>query len=185
MDAAQQRFTSLYDTRYRDILAYFMRRLDSTPAAQDLTEDVFVIAWRKLDQVPEEPEAAYWLYGVARRTLANYRRTMERRHRLTPTLRPAAQSRLEDPTDQLVRNDEARAVHDAISTLRTSDQELIRLAYWDELPHKVIGDLVGCSRSAVDVRLHRAVRRLRKALAHSGHFPIAELPLGTPKEASW
>ena len=161
MDAAQQQFTILYDARYRAILAYFMRRLDSTFVAQDLTEDVFLVAWRKRDQVPEGPEANYWQYGVARLTLANYRRTSERRRRLTPALRATATSRLEEPDDQLVRSDEARAVNDAISTLRDSDQELIRLAYWDELPHNVIGDLVGCSRSAVDVRLHRAVRRLR------------------------
>ena len=182
MDAAQQRFTSLYDTRHQAILAYFMRRMDSTAAAQDLTEDVFLVAWRKLAQIPHGEEAAYWLYGVARQTLAAYRRKAATRQRLMPRVRASQDAEPPGPEDQLVRGEEARSVLAAISTLRESDQELIKLAYWDELPHQAIAEMLGCSRSAVDVRLHRALRRLKKALAPSGHLRVEETSMPSPKE---
>lgn len=184
MDAAEQRFTNLYGAGYRPILSYFIRRVDSATIAQDLTEDVFLTAWRKLDDVPPDGEALFWLYGVARRALANHRRSTARRLRLAPHLREATLVEFDGPEDHLVQHEEARTIRRVLSTLRVKDQEIIRLAYWDELPHDVIGRLVGCSRSAVDVRLHRAVRRLRKALATSERMPIADMPRTTPEETA-
>ncbi len=140
------------------------------------------MAWRKLDQIPTGEEAAFWLYAVARRTLLSHRRKTSNRRRLTPRLWDERQGHANDPEEQLVRNDEARTVLDAIAKLRDTDRELIRLAYWDELPHQAIADLLGCSRSAVDVRLHRAVRRLKKALAIPRHLRIDEMSTDSPKE---
>ena len=180
MNAAEIRFTLLYNAHYRAILGYLLRRLDSVATAQDLTEDVFLIAWRKLDEVPEGDEGGYWLYGVARPVLANHLRTSARRVGLlgfrTPRPPPA------QPDEQVVRSEEARTVMAAVTRLRKQDRELIRLAYWDELPHAVIGDLLGCSRNAVDVRLHRALRRLKKAMTRSGHFQVEELGMRAPEE---
>lgn len=182
MDTAQARFTHLYDSHYRAILAYLLRRLDTMATAQDLAEDVFLVAWRKLGQVPEGEDAVYWLYAVARKTLGNHIRKAAGRSRIAPRLVEPDPPPVGQPEEQLVRNDEARAVMEAIARLREQDQELIRLAYWDELPHAAIGDLLGVSRSVVDVRLHRAMRRLGKDLAHSGHFQGEELPVPKPKE---
>lgn len=175
VDAAQERFRHLYDTHYRAVVGYFMRRLGHTPPAQDLTEDVFLIAWRKLDQVPTGEDELYWLYGVAKRVLANHRRKMVGRWRITSRIGPR-DALTESVEDQVIRHEEAESVLGALGGLREQDQELIRLAYWDELPHDAIADLVGCSRGAVDVRLHRAVRRLGKELKHSRHLIGEEFP---------
>lgn len=181
VNAAEARFTSLYDTHYRAILGYLVRRVHSMATAQDLAEDVFLIAWTKLPDVPTGDEGGYWLYGVAKRVLANHQRKMARRSGITARFRlPSIDS--DQPEQQLIRSTEAEAVDDAIAGLRDQDQELIRLAYWDELPHATIGALLGCSRSAVDVRLHRAVRRLRKAMARSGHIKVEEFELRAQEE---
>lgn len=182
VDAVQQRFTHLYEVHYPSILAYFMRRLDSTVTAQDLTEDVFLVAWRKLDQIPAGEESRYWLYGVARRTLMNHQRKTSTRRRLLPRIQAAAYNDTPGPETQLVRSEEARALLGALATLKEDDQELIRLAYWDELPHQAIAALLGCSRGAIDVRLHRAVKRLGKAMAHSRHIPIEEIAMRSRQE---
>lgn len=182
VDAAQTRFTLLYETHYQAILAYLLRRLDTTAMAQDLAEDVFLVAWRKLAQVPVGEDSLYWLYAVARKTLGNHIRKTATRARIAPHLPEPNPDAAAQPEEQLVRNEEARAVTGAVANLRDRDQELIRLAYWDELPHAVIGNLLGVPRSTVDVRLHRAIRRLRKELARSTHIQIEELPLSVPKE---
>lgn len=83
VNTAERRFTLLCDAHYRAILGYLVRCLDSMVTAQDLTEDVFLIAWRRLDQVPAAEEGGYWLYGVARRVLANHHRKTARRRGIT------------------------------------------------------------------------------------------------------
>ena len=181
MDAAQERFRWLYDTHYPVVVGYFMRRLDHTVSAQDLTEDVFLIAWRKLEQVPTGEDEVYWLYGVAKRVLANHHRKVARRWRITSRI-GTQDARPELVEDQVIRHSEAQSVLNALRSLREQDQELIRLAYWEELPHAAIADVSGCSRTAVDVRLHRAVRRLGKALEHSRHFISEEFPSATAEE---
>jgi RNA polymerase sigma-70 factor (ECF subfamily) len=54
--------------------------------------------------------------------------------------------------------------------LRPADQEILRLAAWEELPHDQISRLLGCSVAAVDQRLHRAKKRLAKEF-HKTHLP--------------
>lgn len=181
VDAAQERFRRLYDTHYRAIVGYFLRRLDHTAPAQDLTEDVFLVAWEKLNRVPTGEGELYWLYGVAKRVLANHRRKVTRRWRITSRTGPR-DGYTEPVEDQVIRHWEAESVLRALRSIREQDQELIRLAYWEELTHDAIADLVGCSRGAVDVRLHRAVRRLGKELKHSRHLISEEYPLVAPEE---
>jgi hypothetical protein len=63
--AASTRLTELYDRHGRDVLAYALRRASPDDAA-DAVADTFLVAWRRLAEVPAEPEARLWLYGVAR-----------------------------------------------------------------------------------------------------------------------
>lgn len=161
---------NLYDDHHRAVLAYFLRRLDSD-TAYEATEDVFLVAWRKLDQIPDGDRSLAWLYSVARRVLANHRRGAARRRRLWHRLADEPATSGEGPEPIVLRNEEHQEVLTALGRLSDKDQELLRLAIWEELPHADIGDLLGCSVGAVDVRLHRAVRRLEKGLRQAGHKP--------------
>ncbi|MBT8247828.1 MAG: RNA polymerase subunit sigma-24, partial [Acidimicrobiia bacterium] len=62
--AAVERFRTLYEANRRDVLAYFLRRLD-VESANDCTDEVFLTAWRRLDDVPTDRAARPWLFGVA------------------------------------------------------------------------------------------------------------------------
>ena len=85
-----------------------------------------------------------------------------------------------DPETVVVRNTEYVDVLAAVNRLRLRDQEILRLAVWDELPHKDIATILGCSPHAVDQRLYRATRKLARELKSSGHKPH-ERPLGMPE----
>lgn len=50
--------------------------------ADDLTAQVFIVAWGRLDAVPPPPEDRLWLFGVARRVVSDYRRATVRRRNL-------------------------------------------------------------------------------------------------------
>ena len=162
------RFRNLYDEHHRAVLAYFLRRLDSD-SAYEATEDVFLVAWRKLDTIPEGERSLAWLYSVSRRVLANHRRGSARRRRLRHRLADEGVTAGQSPESIVVRKEAHEELLTALAHLSDSDQELLRLAIWEELPHADIGDLLGCSVGAVDVRLHRAVHRLEKGLRQAGH----------------
>ena len=66
---AQRRFTRLYELHYWSVLRFLLRRLGDEPRARDLTAEVFVVAWRRLDELPDP--VLPWLYGAARKILAN------------------------------------------------------------------------------------------------------------------
>ena len=159
----EQWFAVLYDAHYRAVVAYARRRTVEPADAQDAAADTFAIGWRRRSEVPEGEAALPWLYGVARKVLSNQRRGNERRADLSNRLK-AQPSSAPDVEGQVVSAAERRTVLAALGRLRDSDQELLRLAVWEELPHRDIAGLVGCSESSVAVRLHRARTRLGREI---------------------
>lgn len=158
------RFQALYDAHYGAVTAYVRRRTTEPADAQDAVADVFTIAWRRLAEVPEADAALPWLYGVARRVLSNQRRGNQRRADLSVRMRTTQKPASADVEAQVVAADERRIVLAALSRLRPADQEILRLAVWEELAHRDIAGVVGCSEASVAVRLHRARTRLGREI---------------------
>jgi RNA polymerase sigma factor (sigma-70 family) len=155
----RRRFDELYRSHYRAIYAYVYRRLGSaTGEAADVAADVFAIAWRRIEDVPAEPEDRLWLYGVARRRVMRQQRSGARRLRLHARLRDHAR----EATD--ASHDAADRVREAIAGLRAGDREVLTLVMWEGLSHAEAAEVIGCSVNAVALRLSRARQRLRKAL---------------------
>ena len=77
------------------------------------------------------------------------------------------------PEVVVVRRERDERVLAALGRLRPEDQELLRLALWEELPHAEIAALLGCSRDAATHRIHRATRRVAKEYQRldRGHAP--------------
>jgi len=164
-ETADHRFRGLYSAHSPAILAYFRRRTDSE-TANDCTAETFLVVWRRIDDVP--PDALPWLYGVARRVLANQRRSGGRMGRLIGKLRWQRFEIPPSPELLVVRREEDAELVAAVNRLSVQDRELLLLANWEELPHAEIGRVLGCSAHAVDQRIHRAVRRLARELGVTG-----------------
>jgi RNA polymerase sigma-70 factor (ECF subfamily) len=62
----------------------------------------------------------------------------------------------------VVRRERDATILAALAELRPEDQELLRLAWWEELPHAEIAPMVGCSTDAVTHRIYRAAQRVAK-----------------------
>lgn len=159
--AAETRFARLYAEHGRAVLAYAVRRSQNAQDAADVVADTFLIAWRRLDEVPSAEAARLWLYGVARRVLANQRRSEQRRARLSDRLRLELPAALEGTSPPAM---ERGALGTALAGLRPEDQEILRLCGWEELTPAQIATVLGISQVAARSRLHRARRRLRLAL---------------------
>jgi RNA polymerase sigma factor (sigma-70 family) len=147
------RFEQVFATNFRAVSAYARRR--AAPAeAEDAVAETFLVAWRRLEDVPEH--AKPWLLGVARRVLANQRRAAGRRAALSE--RVARDAEREPATDR------RPPVLQALERLSEADREVLLLSAWDGLSAREVATALHCSRTAAKVRLHRARRRLRTEL---------------------
>ncbi|MFF3256409.1 RNA polymerase sigma factor [Actinacidiphila glaucinigra] len=164
----EQRFTSVYRDNYAAVEAYVRRRI-RPDQARDVVAEVFLVAWRRFDEAPVA-DALPWLYGVARRTLANVHRADQRRAGLTQVL--AAQPRQDVDDHAEVVADRLRLA-EAFDGLSESDQEVLRLALWEELTPKDAARVLGCTSATFQVRLHRARKRLKRRVAST---PELEMP---------
>ncbi|NUW37413.1 sigma-70 family RNA polymerase sigma factor [Nonomuraea sp. SMC257] len=158
--APEQRFERLYLAHYPAIAAYVTRRTESTDDIADVIAETFTTAWRRLDDVPQGDEARLWLYAVARRVLANHFRAEERRSALAARLREELATWSRPAADR-----DGDATYQAFRRLSPDDRELLTLVGWEGLSSAEIAKVLGCSRGAARLRLHRARKRLAKELA--------------------
>jgi RNA polymerase sigma-70 factor (ECF subfamily) len=161
MDERKAGFEATFDATYEAICGYVLRRCSSPHDAADVVAETFAIAWRRVDEMPTGDAARLWLYGVARRVLANHWRE-ERRRRLRSTeLRDEFAALIGDPLD-------ASIIATAFRELSDLDREILGLFAWEGLDRDAIASVLGCSRSTVRVRLHRARTRFSRALRTAG-----------------
>jgi RNA polymerase sigma-70 factor (ECF subfamily) len=152
----------MFSRHYGAVFGYCARRLGRDDAA-DATADVFSVAWRRIRRVPLEPMTLPWLYGVARNTVANARRSSARRTRL--------ESRAAEHAEYVWRDTSARTDLDGVlERLSDDDREVLMLVAWEGLGPADLGRVLGVSPSAAAVRLHRARSRLSTVWNDPGGF---------------
>jgi RNA polymerase sigma-70 factor, ECF subfamily len=170
------RHDALFTDHHDAVWRYAVRRVGAG-AAEDVVAETFLVAWRRIDAVPDH--ALPWLFGVARKVIANQRRGQRRLASLT--LRLA--NEVDDAHHEIRPETDvpADAVLCALATLGERDQEALRLVYWEALSPSDAARVLGCSAAAMRVRLHRARSRLARALAARGED--AHTTQLTPTEA--
>jgi len=164
---SQARFEALYAAHNAAVRTYVCRRVDSQDA-DDVVADVFVIAWRRLRDVPEDPLP--WLIGVARRVMANRWRGVTRQAALRDRLM-SERSRLASPASTIPQS---RCVLRALSAMRESDRETLLLVAWEGFAPARAAEVLGISPNAFSARLSRARRRFERALAAESTQPKTE-----------
>ena len=171
-DPDLERFDALYEEHFPRVWAYVVSRL-GRQAAEEVVSDTFAVAWRRRREIPAE--ALPWLLGVARNVARGALRSGARRDQLAAELRAlsAVEAAAEpDVADAVV---ERAAVLRALATLSEADREVLTLVAWHDLPARDAAAVLGCSRAAFAVRLHRARRRLERAVGRAGEDPAPAL----------
>lgn len=163
-------FERIYHAYRSRVHAYCARRRSLTDAA-DAVSETFLVAWRRLDDLPDEPDTLPYLYGVASRVVSNQRRSEGRRSKLTQTLRGLGVTPSIDPMTVVVRRSQDVEVANAVRRLKATDREIVMLDAWECLPREQIARLMGMSKSAVDQRIHRAYKRLARTLRQTNTDP--------------
>jgi RNA polymerase sigma factor (sigma-70 family) len=156
----RERFERIYRENFPAVLRFALWRIDPE-RAKDVAAETFLVAWRRLDDVPAEPRL--WLLGVARKVIAGQFRSEARREALALRLRaePSGDAAPDDLAGPLADRDQVLA---AFATLGERDREVLRLVTWDGLSAAEAAEVLAVTKLAFGVRLHRARRRLREEL---------------------
>ena len=180
--SSDDEFRQMYAATFASLLGYATRRVEQPADAADIVAETFLIAWRRRHEMPGGAETRLWLYGVARRVLANHHRGHDRRERLGERLRRRLAAVHPDPAAEVP---ERLAVRDALARLGDLDREVLTLTVWEGLEPREIAEVLGVGAAAVRTRLSRARARLRDLIGDDlrppGHV-LHVLTAPTPEE---
>lgn len=158
---AAARFTAVYDQTRPRVYAFAVSHA-GRDLADEIVSEVYLVAWRRLADIPR-PELP-WLLAVARNVAASQFRAAVRQRSIAAELRAwttAAELTTGDIADQI---GERYSVLAALATLTISDRDLLTLVAWHGLTAGQAAQVMGCTTAAYFVRLHRARRRLERAM---------------------
>ncbi|MBI4897593.1 MAG: RNA polymerase sigma factor [Actinobacteria bacterium] len=163
-DARRLRMEALFAQHHRSVLGFALRRVSEPADAADVVADVFLIAWRRLSDVPDGDATRAWLFGTARRVLANQRRGDHRRNGLAERMRLELEAHLpfHEP------DTECTAIHQALAELTERDREILQLSVWEELSPAEIAVAMNMRGTTVRSRLRRARKRFEAHLVAGG-----------------
>ena len=192
----REAFEAAYRAHYWQVVAYAARRLGAGAgghgggeAARDAAQETFAVAWRRRAELPDAPLP--WLYAVAANVVRNAERGRRREDRLTARLHavPGAPGVAVEPAAPAAPAAVSHEADDdpvrrALARLSVADQEVLRLAAWEDMAPADMARVLGCSPNTAAARLSRAKKRLRAALdePHSGGATARRLTRLAPGE---
>jgi RNA polymerase sigma-70 factor (ECF subfamily) len=153
----------LFEQMYRahaDAVKTYARRRSDAQTADEVVGDVFLVAWRRLAEVPDDPLP--WLLGVARRALANRRRTVAREQALHGRIQSELAA---SAAESLTGAGSDERVFGALRRLDERDREVLLLVAWEGLTPAQGAAVIGVRPNTFSTRLSRARRRFQRELA--------------------
>jgi RNA polymerase sigma-70 factor (ECF subfamily) len=155
---ATARFETLFNDTYAAVRRYAFHRGVTGAEADDLAAETFIVAWRRLDDVPRDNPVP-WLFAVAANVQRNRARSARRYQAMINRLpAPVPGQPPAEPSGG------GHAVLSAMAALAEEDQEILRLVAWDGLTPQEAATVLGTTGGVARLRLHRARKRLAARL---------------------
>lgn len=153
-------FASLYRLYVARIYRYVYSRVGNRSDAEDVTSQVFLQALESLAGYREQGRFSAWLFGIARRKVADHHR---RRAAPAPLDEATVGAGQADFLGRLVQEEELERLAALVAGLSEDEQELLRLRFAGELSYGEMGAVVGRSEAAAKMATYRLLRRLEAA----------------------
>jgi len=151
----------VYDRWSPLVYTLALRSLRNEADAEDLTQHVFVEAWRTRSRFdPTRGALPAWIVGITRHAIADAL-TRRTRHRdgVAAVAAHAAETPVPDASDAVVRS---VVVADAIATLGEPQGTIVSLAFYEDLTHHQIAERTGIPLGTVKSHIRRSLLRLRE-----------------------
>ncbi|MEA2599045.1 MAG: hypothetical protein QOF89_37 [Acidobacteriota bacterium] len=187
---SQEAFRQLVVRFERPVYSLVQRMIQDPAAAEDLAQEVFLKAYRRLDTYDPQWKFSSWLFKIAHNT------TIDHLRRGVPDTVPLetegddrgdlsavlADSSTESPAAASERRDLGRALEQAISRLRPEYREAVVMFYAHGASYQEICEVTGLPLGTVKTNLHRARKELAGLMTAAGWGPEAVKAGRTPDE---
>jgi RNA polymerase sigma-70 factor (ECF subfamily) len=138
--------------------------------ARDLSQDVFLRAYRGLARFRSESSLSTWLHRIAVNVCLN-RLALKTVHTEPLEARQPVDTRSESAADRLLRRERAVRVREAIARLPRKQRAVLILRIYQELSHQEIAGMIGTSTGAVKANVFHALQNLKKLLTEEATSP--------------
>lgn len=148
-------------SRYNGRLLYYIRRLlEDEDRSDDVLQEVWLTAYRKLNTLREPSALSVWLYRIARHRAL---RALKDESRFVFVEAYAETDLIQDEPDKLLFDDITQ-LHRALKSLAPQHNEAIILRFFEEMNYQEISDITKCSVGTVRSRIHYAKQELRRQM---------------------
>jgi len=157
-------FQRLFEHFAPRVKAFIQRQGTDPDMAEEVVQETMVSVWRKAGQFdPAKASASTWIFTIARNARIDLIRKANRPEpdfndpAMTPDPEPQAQ-------DMISRSQEAARLKAAVSVLPPEQQEVLRLAFFEEKAHSTVAEQLDIPLGTVKSRIRLAFKRIRAEL---------------------
>ena len=163
--SSMEAFSELYAHYVDGIYGYVYRRVGNEKDAEDITARTFEKALGGIGGFKWKGASfCSWLVRIASNTVVDHYRREGRMKRIDlEEVLPRLEAD-DDPTGGVEKKEERLMLADALGNLPERYRMVVELKFVDDLENEVIADMLGCSRGNLAVRLHRALKALRREI---------------------
>ena len=158
---AQSRFVA---ENMRRVFLLIYRMVGNVADAQDLTQEAFIKALQRQDQLKDLDKAAHWLSRIASNTAIDFLRRSGRISfsELDEMPEFAAVSTLENPEQSLLRREKHERLETSLTVLTERERTALLLRDVEDMPAEEVAQQLGCSKATVRSHIANARVKLRK-----------------------
>jgi len=154
----EQAFEVLYGRHSTPLYNYLFRLTHHTTVAEDLLQEVFVVAWEKARSFRGDAQVKTWLFRIAHHQAISWLR--HKREMLTADGEIHDQPVPSQAETQVMETWRAEQLGTALDKLSPDHRAVLELAYFYDMPHAEIAKIMGCPVGTVKSRLSHARRSL-------------------------
>lgn len=166
MDKFLEQFEEIVLAHQKDVINFHYRLVGNRFEAEDLAQETFIKAYKKLATVQDQNKMRSWLLSIARNVTIDFFRK-NKNHAIAldeNILEYYAQATSVDSREEILSAEKARELQDCIGQLSEQDQTIVRLLYYEGFSYKEIASLLKVNQNTLKSRLHRARAELLKVI---------------------
>ena len=161
--ATQELRNRFVSDNLRRIFLQIYRMVGNVADAQDLTQEAFIKALQRQEQLKDDQKAAHWLSRIATNTALDF---LRRHGRVSfCEIEFAPESSTESPEDTLLRHEHRDYLQDALSALTPRERAAFVLRDLEDLPAEEVARRLDCSKATVRSHIANARIKLKKYMA--------------------
>ncbi|MEM8719869.1 MAG: sigma-70 family RNA polymerase sigma factor [Cyanobacteria bacterium P01_G01_bin.39] len=156
----------LYDRHAGLVYSIALKLLGNSTEAEDLTQDIFLILTRECSYDPKRGSLRTYLAILTRsRALDRLRSRSRKQRRLREQSLNEDAEMSDSPMGEVYQLEQSQEIQQALAQLSTNEQEVLRMAYYQDLSQSEIAEQLNIALGTVKSRSRRGLLKLRQALA--------------------